>query len=223
VVLEHVPQKSGGFEILCPVLHADGFRNRDLDGVNVIPVPDRFKNQICKPEHQDVLNRFLAEIVVDAVNLAFIQAFTQIAVQFLCAFKIASERLFDDHMPPRHIGHGVLRQQTRLTEMIHHRQVNGRRCGEIVNAAGIVIGKGVFDLFELRIKARISIVLSVIAGMIEQFFQESFDQLLAIRRIFLRKQLPDRFPVGILFHGGAPAGNNRGFFMKQTASVQIEQ
>ena len=60
VVLEHVPQQSGPVEISGAVFDADRFRHRDLHRIDVIAVPDRFENEVGKPEHQDILHRFLA-------------------------------------------------------------------------------------------------------------------------------------------------------------------
>src|SRR5690348_18447695 len=47
----------------------DRLGRSDLHMLHVTPVPDRLEDAIRKPEHQEVLHRFFAKIVIDAVNL----------------------------------------------------------------------------------------------------------------------------------------------------------
>ena len=112
MILEHVAQKSGVFKIFRPMLDPDGLRHRDLDGINIVAVPDRLENKVRKAEHQNVLNGLLAEIMVDPVDLAFTQTVPQGAVKLLRALQVAPERFFDHHVAPRHIADRILGKQT---------------------------------------------------------------------------------------------------------------
>ncbi len=100
MVLEHVPQNSGLVKIAGTVFHSDGFGCRDLDVVDVVGIPDRLKNHVGKAQQKDVLDGFLAEVVVNAVNLFFVQVLTQALVKLLGAGQVKAKRLFKDHMSP---------------------------------------------------------------------------------------------------------------------------
>ena len=54
-------------------LHAELLGHRDLHVVDVAPVPDRLEDAVGEAEDQDVLDRLLAEVVVDAVDLVLAQ------------------------------------------------------------------------------------------------------------------------------------------------------
>ena len=77
--------------------------------VNIAAVPDRFENAICKTESQDVLDRLFAQIVIDTVNLFFVQDLLDLLVQGPGRIQVPPEWLFDDHSPPVL---GILCQQT---------------------------------------------------------------------------------------------------------------
>ena len=67
--------------------------------VDVVAVPNRLENRIGKPQHQDVLHRLLAEVVVDAIDLLFVEDAVQRVVELVGTSGIAAERFFD-HDPP---------------------------------------------------------------------------------------------------------------------------
>ena len=50
-------------------LDADRLRRGDLDVVDVFAIPDRLENRVCESQYEQILDRFFAEIVVDAVDL----------------------------------------------------------------------------------------------------------------------------------------------------------
>ena len=52
---------------------ADLLGHGDLDVVDVVLVPDRLEQVVGEPEGQHVLDRLLAEVVVDAVELALLE------------------------------------------------------------------------------------------------------------------------------------------------------
>ena len=73
MVLEHIPQHTGAVVVAAPVPDVHGLGNRDLDVIHVAPVPDGLEHRIGEAEEQDVLRCFFAQVVVDAVDLAFIE------------------------------------------------------------------------------------------------------------------------------------------------------
>ena len=96
MVLDHVPQGTGMVVIITAVADPQVLGHRDLHVIDVVPVPDRLENAVGKPKSQDVLNRFLAEVVIDAKNLGFIEEFAQAAIQSAGRIQIMAEGFFHD-------------------------------------------------------------------------------------------------------------------------------
>src|SRR5215471_13304677 len=70
----------------------------------MVPTPERLEDSVGEAQHQDVLDRFLAEKVIDAIDLLFGQDLEDLRVKSLSRCKIVSKRLFDDHPSPRSLG-----------------------------------------------------------------------------------------------------------------------
>ena len=66
VVLHDVAEGAHRLVEPAPPLHAEGLRHRDLHAGDEAPVPDRLEHRVGEPEHEQVLDRLLAEEVVDA-------------------------------------------------------------------------------------------------------------------------------------------------------------
>ena len=128
VVLHHVAQGPRAFVVAGPLFHADCLCSRDLHTGDVVAVPDRFENGVSEAQHQDVLDRFLAEVVVDPEDLVFLCRALHHPVQFLGTAVIAAKGLFDHHPTP-----GGILQQTRgckgptatAVEIWRYREVEG--------------------------------------------------------------------------------------------------
>ena len=63
-------------------------------------IPDRLEDAVAEPQGQDVLDGLLAEIMIDAVDLALVENGRYFPVQGAGAFEITAERLLDDHAAP---------------------------------------------------------------------------------------------------------------------------
>ena len=70
----------GTVVIIAAKLHAQFFGDRNLHVIHVAAVPHRLENSIRESEGENVLNRFFAEVMVDAVNLVFVKHFANFAV-----------------------------------------------------------------------------------------------------------------------------------------------
>ena len=101
VVRQHVAQRAGGVVEAAAVADPELLLDRDLHVIDVIAVPDRLEHAVREPQHQDVLDRFLPEIVVDPIDLPFVGDFQQVVVERLRRLEIGAERLLD-HEPPPH-------------------------------------------------------------------------------------------------------------------------
>ena len=73
VVLHHVPEGARVIVVAAAVLHPHLFSYGDLHVVDVSPVPDRLEEGVGKAKGEQVLHRLLAQIVVDPVDLGFIE------------------------------------------------------------------------------------------------------------------------------------------------------
>src|SRR5208282_875704 len=96
--------------------------------VDVAAVPDRLEDAVGETENQDVLNRFLAEIMVDAINLALLKDFSKILIEGASAFKVPAKRLLDYQPPPGTID---LFHQPCFPALLDNSREKIRRCGEV--------------------------------------------------------------------------------------------
>ena len=98
-------------------LDSEFLSHGNLHIVDIPPVPDRFENRVRETEDHDVLDRLLAEIVVNTENLGFFEVFAEVFVQGACTGQIVTEGLFDNHPAP---GIRILLRQTDCSELLHH-------------------------------------------------------------------------------------------------------
>lgn len=96
MVLDHVPH--GADLIIKSAAGADAFlfRHGDLDVVDQVAVPDRLPNGIGEAEVEEVLDGFLAEVVVDTEEIRLIQAGLQIVDQLAGGLVVVAKGFFDD-------------------------------------------------------------------------------------------------------------------------------
>ena len=69
MVLENVADRAGLLVEGSAVLDADRLGHRDLHVVHVAAVPERLEDAVPEAEDQQVADRLLPEVVVDAVDL----------------------------------------------------------------------------------------------------------------------------------------------------------
>src|SRR5262249_37584857 len=96
MVLDDVAGDAGLFEELAPPLDAEVLRHRDLYVLDEVAVQDRLEKRVREPEVENVLNRPLAEIVIDPEDVALRKILVQDPVQLPRRREIAPERLLDD-------------------------------------------------------------------------------------------------------------------------------
>ena len=85
MVLHHVAQSAGRLIERPAALDADALRRRNLDVVDVVAVPHILEDAVRETEYQDVLHRLLAEVVIDAEDLVFVEHLVHLIVQRLGA------------------------------------------------------------------------------------------------------------------------------------------
>ena len=129
MVLDHVAQRAGPLVVVRAALDADGLGRGDLHVIDVAAVPDRLEHAVGEAEHQQVLDGFLAEVVIDAEDLRLVEVRVQQLVQRARAGEIGAERLFDDDPAPAF--RRRRRRQPRGAELLDDRGVDGRRNREV--------------------------------------------------------------------------------------------
>ena len=81
VVLDHVARGAALVVVAGAVVGADGFADGDLDVIDVFVIPDRLENGVGETHDHQVLDGFLAQIVVDAEDLLFLEILSRTALR----------------------------------------------------------------------------------------------------------------------------------------------
>ena len=100
VVLEHVADRAGLLVERRAALDPDRLGDGDLDVVDELAVPDRLEDPVREAEREQVLDRLLAEVVVDPEDLALLEVAVDLVVQARALAPVGAERLLDDHARP---------------------------------------------------------------------------------------------------------------------------
>ena len=126
---DHVPVGAGRVVERGPALDRQRLRHVDLHVPDVITVPDRLEQPVREPERQDVVDRLLAQEVVDPEDLRLVEDRVHRLVQLAGGLQVGAERLLDDDP-------GVAGGQARRAEHAHHRGERGGRHGQVEQPPG---------------------------------------------------------------------------------------
>src|SRR5437867_6719133 len=99
MVLDDVAQGAGLVVERPPPLDAEIFGHRDLDALEVLPIPHGLEKRGGETEKEQVLDRVLAQILVDAEDVVFAEALVHDRVQRPRGRQVPTERLLDDDAP----------------------------------------------------------------------------------------------------------------------------
>ena len=146
MVLHEVAQRAGRVVVAGARADPDVLRARDLDVVDVVPVPDRLEHHVREPERHHVLDGLLAQVVVDPEDLTLAEHVGDDALERARRLEVDAERLLDDHA---HVDLLVAVQPGRLELLDDHREELRRR-REVVVAVQRLAGR----LVELRERLR---------------------------------------------------------------------
>ena len=144
MTLDHVAH--GAHTVVKPGTLPDpsGFRMRDLHVIDVIAIPKGFEQQVGEAEHQDVLNRALAQIVIDAKDLRLAETVPDASIENGCTFEVEPEGFLDHQAGPM----PVLGVETLSGQVVHdaavvlgrHRQI-GHEVGRYVRLLAQPLGQ----------------------------------------------------------------------------------
>ena len=95
MVLDEVAQRTGALVVAGAGTDADVLGRGDLDVVDEVAVPDRLEQRVGEAQRHQVLDRLLAEVVVDAEDLRLVEVLEHRLV--LCAGRgeVVADRLLD--------------------------------------------------------------------------------------------------------------------------------
>ena len=100
MVRHHVAQGAGAVVESAAGLDAYRLGRGDLHVVDVIAIPQRLENAVGKAQYKDVLDRLLAEEMVDPVSLVLAQDSTNLRIERARRGEVVTEGLLDDDAPP---------------------------------------------------------------------------------------------------------------------------
>jgi hypothetical protein len=107
-----------------PPFDPEALGHRDLDVRDVVPVPDRLQEGVGEAEEEQVLDRVLAQVVVDAEDRRLLEGIVQRSIERPSRFEVAAEGLLDhDARPCRAAG---------ATQALDDRREGARRDGQVV-------------------------------------------------------------------------------------------
>ena len=96
VVDDDVAQRADGVVEVAAVLDPEALGHRDLDAVEVVPVPDRLEHRVGEPEVEELLEAHLPEEVVDPVDLRLVEVLVELGGERAGRGLVVAERLLDD-------------------------------------------------------------------------------------------------------------------------------
>ena len=97
MVLHHVSQGARAVIKVPSGAHPNGLGQGDLDIGNALSAPQGLKQGVAKAQGRQILNRGLAQVMVNAQGLPLREGRSHDLVDFLRAGQVVAQRLFEDH------------------------------------------------------------------------------------------------------------------------------
>src|SRR5262245_49409641 len=94
MILDHVTQGASLLVVASPGANALVLSHRNLDMVYIFLIPQRFEDGVGETHNQEILDRFLAEVVIDAKNLALIDNLHESVINGAGASQVPAQWLF---------------------------------------------------------------------------------------------------------------------------------
>src|SRR2546422_329887 len=97
MILHDIADRTDLFIEMSTTLHSERLGHGDLHAVNIVPVPDRLEERVGEPEVEQILDRFLTQVMIDSENRRFWEGLLQNSVKCLGGDKVAAKRFFHDN------------------------------------------------------------------------------------------------------------------------------
>ena len=94
VVLHHVADGAISVVVTGPAIYADGLGDGDLHMIYMVVVPQGLEDHIGETQRHQVLHRFLAEIMIDPVDLRFIEDLGKLCIDGAAGCAVMAKRFF---------------------------------------------------------------------------------------------------------------------------------
>ena len=181
-MIDHdVAQRPDRIVEVAAVLDPEVLGHRDLDGRDVVPVPDRLQHGVREPQVDDLLGPHLAEVVVDPEELGLVHVLVELFRQSVRGGQIVPERLLDDDA--RRLGQPSAGQplDDRREEEGRDLEVEDRRRLAFDRLADAPVHRGIrevpLDVREPRGEAREDLLVELLAGAHDRLAR-ALDELL---------------------------------------------
>ena len=73
MILDHIPHRPGSIIIFPSILHPQSLSSADLDGIDIIMIPQWLENTVREAQYQDILHGLFPQIMVDTINLLLME------------------------------------------------------------------------------------------------------------------------------------------------------
>ena len=118
-------------EIAGAAAYALLFCHRDLHVIDVVAIPDGLHQAVGKAKHQQILHRFLTQIMIDAEDLLFFKVTVQMLIELSSRLQIGAKRLFHHDTISKEAS-----TESRRVELAHYLGKIGRRDRQIKHDVG---------------------------------------------------------------------------------------
>src|SRR5713101_1211968 len=95
MALHHVAQRARTIVVGSAGADALGLGDRNLHVIDKARSPDRLEDRVGEPEHHQVLDGFLAEVMIDSKNLTLVEMPRHLAVDLRRAREVVADWFFD--------------------------------------------------------------------------------------------------------------------------------
>src|SRR5260370_9050454 len=95
MALDHVAQCAGVIVVGRAGADALGLGDGNLNVIDEARSPDWFEYRVGEPEHHQVFDGFLAEVMIDSKNLTFVEMPGELAVDLCRAREVVADLFFD--------------------------------------------------------------------------------------------------------------------------------
>ena len=210
MVLHHVLQRADAVIIGNTAFEAHRLGDGDLDMVDRLRVPQRLEEHVGKAQRQQVLHRFLAEIVVDAEDAVFGKGIADLRIHVARRSEVVADRLFHRDAA---FGAGDAGGLEPFRDRTEH-----RRRGREIDA-----DRAAHAVAEQRRKLVITRARAGIDRAIIDAVEEGRDARIihAISRQMLGQRIAHLLLKRRAVHLRAPRSNNRQRVGKQSVEVEI--
>ena len=100
MILNHIGEGAGFLIVFATAFDTDRFGSSNLHVVDILAAPERLKDAVAEAQGEDILDGFLAEIVIDAVDVLLAEDLMDLVAELACAGEIMAEGLLDNQAAP---------------------------------------------------------------------------------------------------------------------------